>query len=45
MSNWVPDGDIRKNGKETIFKERMAENFSELLTDTKLQNPQKSQTG
>ena len=34
----ILEGDIRQKGKETPFKERMAENFSELLKDIKPQN-------
>lgn len=45
MSNWNFEGGIRKNGKETIFKEIMAEKFSELLKDAKPQNPNKTRIG
>lgn len=41
----ILEGGIRKNGKETIFKEIMAEKFSELLKDAKPQNPNKTRIG
>lgn len=40
----VLEGDTRENGMETISKEIMAQNFSELLRNIKPQNPNKSQT-